>query len=72
MKLYDYLKLEDSENGKALVSELSGYILPLEKIGRNPLEENKVNPAVALIEKLQEEKYTRDEIVRQLMEEYSL
>ena len=72
LKCYNYLNLEESDEGIMLVSSQSGYRLPLGKLGRNPMEETLVNPAVKVVEKLMENRYTKDQIVRSLMEEYGI
>ena len=73
LRCYDYLELEeDDEMGTMLISRQSGYRLPLGKIGKTPMEEVQINPAVKVIEKLMENKYTKDEIVRSLMDEYGI
>lgn len=69
LKLYDYLRLEDTEHGKAIVSESSGYVLPIEKYDRKALNEGRGNLGVAMVLKLIEGKYKKDELVRLLMEE---
>ena len=60
------------DEGIMLVSSQSGYRLPLGKLGRSPMEETLVNPAVKVVEKLMENRYTKDQIVRSLMEEYGI
>ena len=72
LRCYDYLKIEDTPKGKMLVSEQSGYQLPLERAGRSPMEETLVNPAEEVLKLLMENRYTKDEIVRILMETYGI
>ena len=69
LKLYDYLRLEDTEQGKALVSEISGYVLPIGNYDKKADKENRPNIAVKVVEKLLEGKYNKNELVRSVMEE---
>lgn len=69
LKLYEYLKLADTERGKAVVSEISGYILPVEAYDRKSREENRINLGIKVIEKLMTGEYNKDQIVRSIMEE---
>ncbi len=69
LRLYDYMKLADTKQGKALVSDISGYVLPIERLDKLAAEQNRANLGVLVSKKLIEGKYTKDELVSAVMDE---
>jgi len=69
LRLYDYLELENTEHGRALVSKTSGYVLPVEIIGQRAGDENTPDLGVKVVEKLLEGVYNKNELVALVMSE---
>ena len=69
LRLYDHLKLEDTKHGKALVSEMSGYTLPVESFDARAAAEGRSNAGTETAKRLLEGIYKKDELVRLVMEE---
>ena len=69
LKLYDYLKLKDTDHGMALVSDISGYVLPIGMMGDKTLPEGGAVLGVKVVDKLLEGVYNKREIVSTVMKE---
>ncbi|MCR5106909.1 MAG: radical SAM family RiPP maturation amino acid epimerase [Lachnospiraceae bacterium] len=69
LELYDYLRLEKSKEGIFLISDISGYRLPIDKYDKRDIEENRPNMAVNLVEKLLRGVYNKNQLVKAVMSE---
>ncbi len=69
LRLYEYLELGETAHGKALISNTSGYVLPIESFDKKAKAEDRKNLGVAVVEKLLEGTYTKQELVKAVRSE---